>query len=374
MAAASNSEPPQNGRLTIYLGSAAGVGKTYKMLQDAHVVREQGLDVVIGWVDTHGRKETYDQIQDLEIIPPKRVPYQGREYAEMDNQAILQRAPQIALVDELAHSNVPESGANSKRYEDIIDLLDAGIDVVTTVNIQHIESLYDTVAHMTGVYVRERVPDSFVSRARELKLVDVSPETLQERLLQGKIYDPDKIELALTHFFQLGRLAALRELALVEVADTVTQEGTRGNDNRQESEVRERILVCVSEGRKAERLIRRGWRIADRRGADLFVLMVVSAKESDQDQREIARTRQFSEQFHAQVLVRTAEPRRIGEIIVGVAKELAVSQIVIGVPSTPSTGLWHRYSPVDYVLSHAEFVDLHVVGNQSSPQSAESIR
>ncbi|MCY0900353.1 MAG: universal stress protein [Firmicutes bacterium] len=363
-------ERPRPGRLTIYVGAAPGVGKTYKMLQDAHVVKNQGFDVVIGWLDTHGRRETAEQVGDLERIPPKLVVYQGRTFQEMDLAAILRRHPQIALVDELAHTNVPEPGAHAKRYEDIEDLLAAGIDVVTTVNIQHLESLYDKVAHITGVAVRERVPDQFLRRAREIKLVDASPETLQERLRQGKIYAMDKVDAALNHFFQLGKLAALRELALVEVANRVEPplntvvEATQGGQ-------REKILVCVSGGPQSESLIRRGWRIADRLQAELTVLLIRSTSspaEPELNETVLTRIRQLSAQFGAALIVRDAPKHLIGTTIVSVAEELKVSQIVIGQPP-PRPGRWglRRSSPVDVVLARAEFVDLHVVGRVTHP-------
>ncbi|MCY0879552.1 MAG: sensor histidine kinase KdpD [Firmicutes bacterium] len=358
------------GRLTIYVGAAPGVGKTYKMLQDAHVVKSQGFDVVIGWLDTHGRRETAEQVGDLERIPPKRVVYQGHVFEEMDLAAILRRHPQIALVDELAHTNVPEPGAHEKRYQDIEDLLAAGIDVVTTVNIQHLESLYDKVAHITGVAVRERVPDHFLRRAREIKLVDASPETLQERLRQGKIYAPEKVDAALNHFFQLGRLAALRELALVEVANRVEPPVSQVVGEAASAR-REKILVCVSGGPQSETLIRRGWRIADRLQADLTVLLIrpTSTAGDAPDERALTRIRQLSAQFGATLLVRDSPRPLIGATIVRVAQELGVSQIVIGQPP-PRPGLWgwRRRSPVDVVLAQAEFVDLHVVGRITHPQ------
>lgn len=356
------------GRLTIYVGAAPGVGKTYKMLQDAHLVRQRGYDVVIGWLDTHGRKETEAQVQDLEIVDPKVVRYQGRDYYEMDLEALIARRPAVLLVDELAHSNIPQAGANAKRYQDVLDLLAAGIDVVTTVNIQHLESLYDKVAHITGIQVRERVPDSFVALAREIKLVDVSPETLQERLIQGQIYAPDKIELALSNFFQLGRLAALRELALVEVANNAERPSDLGDLAGSIAERRETILVCVSLGLHSEQLIRRGWRIADRLNANLVVLVVVEARSRSNriadPTQEIERIRHLSAEFKAEVRMEPSGRRLVGEVIVRVAQQLGVSQIVIGQPQGRwRQGIWPRHRPVDYVLEHAEFVDLHVVGN-----------
>lgn len=359
------------GRLTIYIGSAPGVGKTYKMLQDAHTVRDKGTDVVIGWIETHGREETRAQIRDLEIVRGKSVAFEGRVYEEMDVAAILRRRPQVALVDELAHSNVPGSGVNAKRYQDIINLLDTGIDVVTTVNIQHLESLHDKVAHITGVSVRERVPDWFMDRAREIKLVDVSPETLQERLVQGKIYHPSKVESALTHFFQLGNLSALRELALLEVADDVDQ---RLDASRPKDEATDRLLVCVNYRPHSHQLIRRGWRIADRLAAQLFVLIVLTSAPgrslSQEEKRHLQSIRMLSEQFDAQVLTRTATARQVGPTIVEVASQLDVTQIIMGQPvSRPRWQNWRRSSPVTYVLENAEFVDLMVVSNVRDERS-----
>lgn len=363
------------GRLTIYIGSAPGVGKTYKMLQDAHVVLERGLDVVIGWLETHGRQETWAQVKDLEMIPQKTVRFQDRDYAEMDVTAIKRRHPQVALVDELAHSNVPEVGANPKRYQDVIELLDAGIDVVTTVNIQHLESLHDKVAHITGVSVRERIPDWFVDRARELKLVDVPPETLQERLTQGKIYALSKVEAALSHFFQLGNLSALRELALLEVADDVDARLDAIREQKLVPAKRDRLLVCVNYRPHSEQLIRRGWRIADRLSADLLVLIVLTAMPgralSAREEQNLESIRALSAQFNATVITRTAAPAAIGQTIVHVADELGVTQIIMGQPLSRSR--WQSFwtdNPVNYVLGHAEFVDLLVVSNVREEEDA----
>ncbi|PSR21680.1 MAG: histidine kinase [Sulfobacillus acidophilus] len=355
------------GRLTIYLGSAPGVGKTYKMLQDAHVVKDGGVDVVIGWLETHGREETRAQVGNLEVIPAKTVRFEGREYAEMDTRAIIKRHPKVALVDELAHSNVPEAGANAKRYQDVMDLLEQGIDVVTTVNIQHLESLHDKVAHITGVHVRERIPDWFVDRARELKLVDVPPETLQERLVQGKIYALSKVESALAHFFQIGNLSALRELALVEVADDVDQrlDAIRHHPRH---EPQDKILVCVNYRPHSEQLIRRGWRMADRLQAQLLVLIVLTNPPgqglSQDEKRHLDRINDLCQQFDARVLMRNAMPTAIGPTIVRVANELEVTQIIMGQPvDQPRWRTWRNSNPVTYVLEHAEFMDLLVVSN-----------
>ena len=208
-------------RLRIYVGAAPGVGKTYEMLQEAHALKTRGLDVVVGFVETYGRRDTEAQVKDLEVIPRRRIEYRGVTMEEMDVDAIVQRKPQVCLVDELAHTNVPGS-RNAKRYQDVLEILDAGIHVMTAVNIQHLETLNDAVARATGVRVRETVPDTFLDRANEVINVDVTVEELRNRLREGKIYRPEKIEQALTNFFRKGNLSTLRELALRAVADEVS--------------------------------------------------------------------------------------------------------------------------------------------------------
>ena len=205
-------------RLRIYIGAAPGVGKTYQMLQEAHALRASGLDVVVGVVETYGRRETEAQVKDLEIVPRRKVEYRGAVLEEMDVEAIIRRRPRVCVVDELAHTNVPGS-RHAKRYEDVLELLEAGIHVMTAVNIQHLETLNDAVARATGVRVRETVPDTFLDRADEVINVDVTVEELRSRLREGKIYKPEKVEQALANFFRKGNLSTLRELALRAVAD-----------------------------------------------------------------------------------------------------------------------------------------------------------
>jgi two-component system, OmpR family, sensor histidine kinase KdpD len=355
--------PRLRGRLTIYVGAAPGVGKTYKMLQDARDWRKRGWDVVIGLIETHGRAETAAQIGDLEVISKREILLEGgRTYDEMDVDAIVRRKPSIVLVDELAHTNVPGC-RREKRYQDIQYLLEQGINVVTAVNVQHLESLHDKVEHITGVKVRERIPDWFMKLAREIKLIDVTPETLQQRLVEGRIYARDKIERALDNFFQTANLAALRELALLEVADDVDQRIDRARKSRKWSQDTERILVCVNHRPHSEKLIRRGWRIADRLQAELWVL-VVSSEEvmNPEDERDFAKIKHLSEQFDAHFLSRPAVNHNIGLTIVQTAMELEVSQLVAGQPLA-QRGVFSRFrpNPLDYVLEHAEFVDLHIV-------------
>jgi two-component system sensor histidine kinase KdpD len=250
------------GKHKIFIGMSPGVGKTFRMLEEGHRLREDGKDVVIGLLETHNRAETAERAIGLELIPRKQITWQGVMLTEMDTDAVLQRQPQLALVDELAHTNAPGS-EREKRYQDVEILLAAGIDVYSTVNIQHIESLNDTVAKITGVVVRERIPDRILDNADEVVVVDVTPETLQERLQEGKIYAPEKIDQSLQNFFKRHHLIALRELALREVADNIeedaiAQQAHGTNHNPPYCNIQERVLVCVSTYPNSLQLLRRG--------------------------------------------------------------------------------------------------------------------
>ncbi len=345
------------GKLTVYVGAAPGVGKTYKMLQDAHDWRQRGVDVVIGHIETHGRKETEMQIGDLERIPKKKIAYSGQIYEEPDIQAILARRPDVVLIDELAHTNAPGSRFQ-KRYQDILYLLEHGVNVVTAVNIQHLESLKDRVEQLTGAPVKERVPDWFMKLASEVKLIDVAPETLIERMMQGKIYPPEKAERALNHYFQPANLAALRELALREVADDVEHRV----DSPLRPEEAERILVCTNYRAHSERLIRRGWRIADRLKAKLYVLVVQTEPALTLEQtKELEQIKELAQSFGAEFLIR--EGKSIGPVIVDTARALDVSQIIMGRPLEQGVARWFAPRPIMYVLAHAEFADLHIVAH-----------
>src|ERR1700749_1655793 len=220
--------PPEQAKLRVYIGAAPGVGKTYQMLEDAHLMRKQGIDVVIGLIEAHGRKDTLDQVKDLEVIPRRAIPYRNVVLEEMDLDAVLVRHPHTAIVDELAHSNVPGS-RNRKRYEDVLELLDAGINVMTAVNIQHLETLNDSVSRSADTQIRETIPDSFFKRADEVVNVDVTIDELRSRLREGKIYAPEKIEQALANFFRKGNLNMLRELALRTTPEEV---GSRAAEYR----------------------------------------------------------------------------------------------------------------------------------------------
>jgi len=255
----------ERSKLRVYIGASAGVGKTWQMLEDAHSLRKQGFDVVIGAVETHGREETLEQIKDLEIVLPQKIDYRGNVFEEMDLAGIIERNPAVVIVDELAHTNI-QGAKNQKRYQDVFDLLDHGISVITAVNIQHIESLNDVVATTTGVKVRETVPDSFFKRADEVIDVDVSIDTLRTRLRQGKIYSIEKIEQALNNFFRKGNLATLRELALRQVAQhqAVQDQEYREREGLEPSAVPEHVMVCMASRGSAAKLLRTGARIAGR--------------------------------------------------------------------------------------------------------------
>ena len=265
------------GQLRVYLGAPPGVGKTYAMLLEAHRRHGRGTDVVVGFVETHGRKLTASLIGDLEVVPRKELTYRGATFTEMDVDAMLARHPQVALVDELAHTNVPGS-RNAKRWQDINDLLDAGITVLSTVNIQHLESLNDVVEQITGVAQRETVPDQVVRQADQVELVDMTPEALRRRMVHGNVYAPEKIDAALGNYFRIGNLTALRELALLWLADKVDEQLDRyraEHDIGITWEARERVVVAVTGGPEGETLIRRAARIANRtKGADLLAVHV----------------------------------------------------------------------------------------------------
>src|SRR5215471_3493083 len=264
------------GALRIYLGAAAGVGKTFAMLNEGRRRAEYGEDVVVGFVEPHGRKKTAAQVGDLEVVPRKRIEYRGAWFDEMDIDALLTRRPQVALVDELAHTNVPGS-RNEKRWQDVEELLDAGITVIATLNVQHLDSLNDVVEEITSVKQRETIPDEVVRRADELQLVDLTPSALRNRLARGDVYPPERIDAALANFFRPGNLDALRELALLWLADRVDEglaEYRERHDIDEPWEARERVLVALTGSSDGERLIRRASRIASRAHGDLVAVHI----------------------------------------------------------------------------------------------------
>jgi two-component system, OmpR family, sensor histidine kinase KdpD len=265
------------GRLRVYLGAAPGVGKTYAMLGEGHRRRERGTDVVVGYVECHGRRRTLELLDGLETVPRRAMEYRGARFTELDVDAVIARAPQVALIDELAHTNVPGS-RHAKRWQDIEEILEAGINVITTVNIQHLDSLNDVVARITGVPQRETVPDEVVRRADQVELVDMTPEALRRRMAHGNVYPAERVDAALANYFRVGNLTALRELALLWLADKVDDQLDRYRaDHRIEAtwEARERVVVALTGGPEGDTLIRRAARIADRaKGADLIAVHV----------------------------------------------------------------------------------------------------
>lgn len=319
------------GHHKIIIGAAPGVGKTYRMLQEAHGLKKLGIDVVVGYMESHGRKDTELLLEGLEVIPRQKINYKGITLEEMDKNAIIARHPKTILVDELAHTNVAGS-EHIKRYEDVKDILNAGISVISTVNIQHIESLNDIVTRITGIQVKERVPDSIIDAADEVVLVDISVEELQERLKKGKIYAREKIEQALSNFFKKGNLVALRELALRELANTVEEQAEEDvlACPLEPTGIHERILVCISSHPDAQRLIRRGYRIADRMCGELLVVFVnLKGKSLPEEHRKTLKLHQaLTKELEGQFI--EVEDKSIVNAVVTIAKERKVTQIVVG--------------------------------------------
>ena len=350
------------GRLKIFFGATPGVGKTYAMLQAGRAAVSQGLDVAVGIVETHGRAETSRLVEGLEVLPRRAVAYRGATLEELDLDAALARHPALLLVDELAHSNAPGS-RHAKRWQDVEELRAAGIDVYTTVNVQHLESLNDVVAQITGVRVRETIPDAVLEGADEIEVVDVSADVLQQRLREGKVYVPEQAERALEGFFRRGNLIALRELALRRTAERVdaqmrgymVERGITGT-----WAAGERVLTCLGPGGDPARLVRAGWRIADRLGAPHVVLHVeLPGRPERADERErILRALSLAEQLGAQSVVVTGE--RPEEEILAYARAHNVTRLVLGSPRA-RPWWWRGGSPVERLLGHAAGIDLHVI-------------
>jgi two-component system, OmpR family, sensor histidine kinase KdpD len=321
-------------RLRIYIGAAPGVGKTYAMLQEAHLLCAGGVDVVIGFVETYGRTDTEALLRDLEMIPRRQIPYRGVVLEEMDLDAVIARRPQICLVDELAHTNAPTS-RHAKRYEDVLELLDHGIGVMTAVNIQHLESLNDAVGRVTGVRVRETVPDTFLDRADEVVNVDTTVEELQSRLRRGKIYKPEKIEQALSNFFRTGNLSTLRELALRAVAEEVGEKAAsfRRREGLEPALIPERVMVCMSSNDQAARVIRAGSRIAGRLGARWYAVYVETPREAPgrigrKEREALARNIQLAEALGATVVrVRADRP---ADGLIAFAQREGITHVIFG--------------------------------------------
>jgi two-component system sensor histidine kinase KdpD len=346
----------------LFLGYAPGVGKTFNMLSEGIRRHSRGEDVVIGVVETHGRTGIAELATKLETIPRKQIEYRGTTFEEMDLDAILARKPRVVLVDELAHTNI-DGSKHGKRYQDVMDLVDAGIDVLSTMNVQHIESLLPTVLNITGVQVREAVPDWVMQKVNEIVLADLTPEALQTRMRRGDIYPLDRAEKALGHFFRPGNLIALRELALQQVTSAVDRSLETYLEHQGVSKnlsLREKIAVCVSSSPAAQYLIARAGRMAQRIDAELYVLYIdVGADDDPEDQRSLAQNLRFAENLGAKLI--RSKGNKVAEEVARVVRENHITQVVFG--RSAQTG-WKRYlylSAIHRFLRDAPPVDVHIV-------------
>ncbi len=364
--------PARRGKHKIFIGMAPGVGKTYRMLDEAHRLKHEGIDVVIGLLETHGRKETAQKAEGLEIIPRQKFVQGELTLTEMDTEAILARSPQLVLVDELAHTNIPGS-KREKRYQDVEVILSQGIDVYSTMNIQHLESLNDLVARITTVIVRERVPDKILDEANEVLVVDVTPETLQERLLEGKIYESAKIQQSLDNFFQRRNLIALRELALREVADNV-EENAASAPSGQVCNIHERVLVCVSTYTNSLQLLRRGARLANYMNAPLFCLFVADPDRflSKEETLHIHTCEELCEEFSGNFIRVTNN--NIPAAIAEVAKKYRITQIVIGESQRSRWKILLKGGSLTQKLVRLlKNIDIHIIATEKRKNGGESI-
>jgi two-component system sensor histidine kinase KdpD len=354
----------ERGRLKVYLGSAAGVGKTYAMLLEGHRLKRQGVDVAIGIVETHGRVETAEQISDLEIIPPREIEYRGVTLREMDLDAILARRPTVCLVDELAHTNAPGS-RHAKRYKDVEDLLRAGIHVITTVNVQHLESLYDEVERATGVKVKERLPDSVLAEADQIVNVDVSTEDLLERMKGGKVYPPDRAARAMENFFTPANLTRLREITLTESAHLIDRRTRRAEADKAPPSATERVMVGLSSrSPNAPALLRKTARLADRLNAPWYAVYIQTPAEDltrtdAATQRILSKNLELAQQLGG--IPMTFRGKDVASTIRAFAQEYGIKVIVMGKTQRP----WHQRllggSILERLLRDSEGTDVVVV-------------
>jgi two-component system sensor histidine kinase KdpD len=344
----------ERGRLKVFIGMAPGVGKTYRMLQEGAAEADNGRDVAIGYIEAHGRAETMAQAQGLEVIPRRALTYRGTPLEEMDLPAVLARSPELCLIDELAHTNAP-GVEHEKRYEDVRDVLDAGIDVFSTVNVQHLESLNDQVTQLTGARVRERIPDEVLSSADEVVLIDLTPEALIARLRAGKVYAPERVPAALNNFFKIENLAALRETALRQVAEDVEvkrlvhragpdlpapvsrrdEEGLPGVAEAGPQSIGERLLALATLAPHSERVVRRAWRSAQRLDAELDVLVVrpPGRPPSAEDRRRLEELRRLTAMLGARLRVEEGED--VAGVAARIARSLGSTYVLLGTPALP---------------------------------------
>jgi two-component system sensor histidine kinase KdpD len=355
------------GIFKLFLGYAPGVGKTYSMLSEAIRRKNRGEDVVIGMIETHGRKGVVELAQQLETVPRKKLEYKGTTFEEMDLDAILARKPTVVLIDELAHTNI-EGSKHQKRYEDVLDIVDAGICVLSTMNVQHLESVAPSVQRISGVTVRETVPDWVMKRVTEVVMADVTPEALQTRMRRGDIYPLDRVERALTNFFRPANLIALRELALREVAQEVDRSLETYLEKEEQDRnfgVRERFAVCISSNPSAQYIIARAARMARRLDAELYVLYIdIGVDESEANQHSLEANLRLARDVGAQVVRLTS--RSVAEPVAQFVREKHITQVVFGRSAVKG---WKRYlylNTIHKFLRDAPPVDVHIVTQSSS--------
>jgi two-component system, OmpR family, sensor histidine kinase KdpD len=363
----------------VVIGMAAGVGKTYRMLMEGHAEKEDGRDVLVGVLETHGRADTARVAEGLEILPRRVIDYRGTQLEEMDLPGILQRAPDVCLIDELAHTNAP-GVEHAKRYEDVEDVLAAGIDVLSTVNVQHLESLNDQVAELSGIRVRETIPDALLGRADEIVVVDLTPEELLERLRAGKVYPAERIDAALNNFFRIENLSALREVALRQVAEEVGHRRYAAATNLSSREetlaaeaqqaVSERLLALVEPYPGANRLVRRAWRSAQRLGAEVDLLWVRKPGTlSDEQERSLTALRQLASLLGARMIVEESD--ELAQAIADVARRQRSTYILMG-RARPARGLARLRTPLPQRLMELlPGVDVRIVADRAQRQNEE---
>ncbi len=362
------------GRHKVFLGMAAGVGKTYKMLQEGRAELAAGRDVVVGYLEAHGREETAAQAAGLEAVPRRRVVYRETALEEMDLPRILERMPELCLIDELAHTNAPGL-EHDKRFEDVEDVLDAGIDVFSTLNVQHLESLNDRVAELTSTVVRETIPDAIVGAADEIVLVDLTPETLIDRLRAGKVYSAERVPAALNNFFKIENLASLREVALRQVAEDVeakrfVRDAGPDRDERLFTQaapeaIAERVLALVALRPRSQRVVRRAWRSAQRLGADLDLLVVrpASQEATAEERDQMEALRRLAAMLGARVILEEGDD--VADVAVRVARERGTTYLIMGTPARRG-GLRRLAEPLPMRLVRAlPGVDVRIVADRA---------
>ena len=360
---------PEPAKLRVYIGAAPGVGKTYHMLNDAYLMKhQQGVDVVIGLVESHGRKETEDRIRDLEIVPQRVIAYRGVNLKEMDVDAILARHPNTAIVDELAHTNIPGS-KNRKRYEDVLELLDAGINVMTAVNIQHLETLNDAVNRSANTIIRETIPDNFLKRANEVVNIDITVEELRSRLRQGKIYAPEKVEQSLANFFRKGNLNMLRELSLRTTAEQVSSRASeyRRTQGLEQAPIPEKVMVCLSTRPGTERLLRVGARIAGRLATNWYAVYVTRPEDDKghgdpEAYHRLEEYQRMARDLGAKVVSLTG--RNVSDALIRFAQQENISHVVFGQSVRSRWDILLRGSVLNRFLNEVRDVTVQVVPMQ----------